>query len=43
MNGSALLFMAVSWIGVIGLTVFCFYRVFTTDRDGNRKNQSGKS
>jgi len=42
MNVGAGFFMALSWISVVALTVFCFYRVFTTDRDGKRASRNGK-
>lgn len=29
MSGIAILFMAVSWITVIALNIYCFYKVFT--------------
>ena len=32
MTPIAILFMAVSWITVISLNIFCFYKVFT-DKD----------
>ena len=31
MNASAIVFMALTWIGVIALTLFCFQRVMKGD------------
>jgi len=31
MNAGAIVFMALTWIGVIGLTVFCFLRIMKGD------------
>ena len=31
MNATAIIFMSITWIGVIGLTVFCIRRVMKGD------------